>query len=151
MLTVLFFWSCVLVMPSSRASSRSLEVCPWPSICFDDRSSKVLDLLPPASLPPVQKRGRTAHVFAAQGGTHRFVGASAKLRSRRSTVGKCTGPKWSKMVKTTILVKMTLFRTGFWPKEVYFGPFKSANRTLATPEKYLRLSAKIAIPQMLGH
>ena len=36
------------------------------------------------------------------------------LGSRRSTVGKCTGPKWSKMVRTTILVKMTLFRTGFW-------------------------------------
>ena len=27
---------------------------------------------------------------------------------------KSTGPKWSKMVQTTILVKMTLFRTGFY-------------------------------------
>ena len=26
----------------------------------------------------------------------------------------------------------------FWPKEVYFGLFRSANRTLATPEKVLR-------------
>ena len=31
----------------------------------------------------------------------------------RGTVGKRAGPKWPKMVKTTILVKMTLFRTGF--------------------------------------
>ena len=22
----------------------------------------------------------------------------------------------------------------FWPREVYFGPFRSANRTLATPD-----------------
>ena len=53
------------------------------------------------------------------------------------------GPKWSKM---TILVKMTLFRTGFqhsrdqngpfWPEEVHFGPFRSANRTLAIPENF---------------
>ena len=28
------------------------------------------------------------------------------LRSGRGTVGKCTGPKWPKMVKTTILVKI---------------------------------------------
>ena len=35
------------------------------------------------------------------------------LRSGRGTVGKCTGPKWSTMVKTTILVKMNLFQTGF--------------------------------------
>ena len=38
---------------------------------------------------------------------------SPLLGSGRGTVGKCTGPKWSKMVQTTILVKMTLFRTGF--------------------------------------
>ena len=37
----------------------------------------------------------------------------AILRSGRSTVGRCTGPKWFKMVKTSILVKMALFRTGF--------------------------------------
>ena len=34
---------------------------------------------------------------------------SPLLRSRRSTVEKRTGPKWSKMVKTTILAKMALF------------------------------------------
>ena len=70
------------------------------------------------------------------------------IRSRRSTVGKCTGPKWS---KTTILVENDLILNRilvfarpkwtkmvhfgpFWPEEVHFGPFRSANRTLATPE-----------------
>ena len=77
---------------------------------------------------------------------------SARIGRGRGAVGKCTGPKWSKVVQRTILVKMTLFRTGFlhsrdqngpkWsflvhfgPKEVFFGPFRSANRTLATPER----------------
>ena len=74
--------------------------------------------------------------------------SGSHLRSRRSTVGKCTGPKWSKMVKTTIWVKMTFFRTGFWYSMAQDGPlwsilawralfwsnFRSANRTLATPE-----------------
>ena len=40
----------------------------------------------------------------------------------RGTVGKCTGPKWSKMVQTTILVKMTLFRTGFQHSRDQNGP-----------------------------
>ena len=79
-------------------------------------------------------------------------GSGPFLGSGRDTVGKCTGPKWSKMVQTTILVKMTLFQTGFylafarpkwtkmvhfgpfWPEEVHFGPFRSANRTLAIPD-----------------
>ena len=52
------------------------------------------------------------------------------------------------MVQTTILVKITLFRTGFqqpnwtnmvhfgpfWPEEAHFGPFRSANHTLAIPD-----------------
>ena len=35
------------------------------------------------------------------------------IGSGRGTVGKCAGPKWSKMVQATILAKMALFRTGF--------------------------------------
>ena len=71
-----------------------------------------------------------------------------KIGSACGTVGKCAGPKRSRMVQTTIWVKMTLCRTGFsiretkmdqndpfWPKEVHFGPFRSANRTLAMPEE----------------
>ena len=70
----------------------------------------------------------------------------------RGTVGKCTGPKWSKMViwndhfgqsdliPNRILAfarprwtKMVHFGP-FWPKEVHFGPFRSAHRTLAIPD-----------------
>ena len=60
-----------------------------------------------------------------------FSGQKLSILGRgRSTVGKCTGPKWSEMVQTTILVKMPLFRTGLkafarpkWTKMVHFGPF----------------------------
>ena len=65
-----------------------------------------------------------------------------QLRSGCGTVGRCTGPKWTKIVQTTILVKMTLFRTGIfafarpkWTKMVHSGPFRSANPTLATPHR----------------
>ena len=44
------------------------------------------------------------------------------VRSGRGTVGRNAGPKWSKMVRTTILVKMTLFRTGFWHSRDQNGP-----------------------------
>ena len=54
----------------------------------------------------------------------------------------------TKMVTTAILVNMTLFRAEFWhsrdqngpkncpfwPAGVHFGPFRSANHTLATPD-----------------
>ena len=77
--------------------------------------------------------------------------AKTYLGSGRGTVGKCTGPKWTKMaqydhfgqndlIPNWILVfarpkwtKRVHFGP-FWPKEVHFGPFRSANRTLATPE-----------------
>ena len=68
------------------------------------------------------------------------------LGSGCGTAGKSTGQKWTKMVQTTILVKVTLFRTGFlhsrdqngpfWPEEVHFGPFRSVNRTLVIPDTY---------------
>ena len=56
--------------------------------------------------------------------SHHFGGVltSLKIGRGRGTVGKCAGPKWSKMVKTTILVKMTLFRTGFWYSRDQNGP-----------------------------
>ena len=84
------------------------------------------------------------------------------LGSGRDTVGKCTGPKWSKMVQTTILVKIILNgripnwilafarpkwtkmdqHGPFWPEEAaaHFGPFRSANRTLAIPENSKKVS-----------
>ena len=57
-------------MRGSRASSRSLGVCPWTGISFITPSSKFLDLLPTAPCHQC-KTGRTALVFAAQGGTDR--------------------------------------------------------------------------------
>ena len=54
-------WWC----PTSRASSKSLRVCPCLSICCHGPSSKFLDLLPPASVPPVQKRD-AQHMFLQQ-------------------------------------------------------------------------------------
>ena len=54
--------------PTSRASSRILNLCAWPSICFHGPSSKFLDLLPPASLPPQKQKRRAAHVFCGTKG-----------------------------------------------------------------------------------
>ena len=44
-------------------------MCPWPSICFHGPSGKFLDLPPPASLPPVQKRD-AQHMFLQHKGSH---------------------------------------------------------------------------------
>ena len=65
-------WWC----PTSRASSRSLKLCPWPSICFHGPSSKFLDLLPPTSLPPVQKRD-AQHMFCSTRVTRRVFVSNA--------------------------------------------------------------------------
>ena len=67
-------WSC----PTSRASSRSLRACPWPSICFHGPSSKFLDLLPPASLPPMQKRD-AQHMFLQHKGARTKACEAADL------------------------------------------------------------------------
>ena len=51
-----------------------------------------------------------------------FLFLTTTKMGRRSTVGKCTGEKWSKMVILTILVKMAFFRDQninanfFWTK-----------------------------------
>ena len=44
-------------------------MCPWPSICFHGLSGKFLDLLPPTSLPPVQKRD-AQHMFSQHNRSH---------------------------------------------------------------------------------
>ena len=63
----------------------------------------------------------------------------------RGTVGKCTGPKWSQNgpndhfgQNDLILNRILAFAKSkwtkmvhFWSQEVHFGPFRSANRTLA--------------------
>ena len=70
-LPVLVFWSWVLLLPRLPPSSQSLRSCPWTSIFLYGPLEQCLDLLPAALPPPVQKTGRTAHVFTAQGGTRR--------------------------------------------------------------------------------
>ena len=70
--------------PTSRASSRSLRVCPWPSICFHGPSGKVLDLLPPASLAP-PKTGRRAHVFGStRGHTPRRFSGGLRVKNQEN-------------------------------------------------------------------
>ena len=59
MLTVLVFWSwvlVVLVVPRLPNFIQKPQTVPRASICFIAPSSKFLDLLPPAALPPVQER-----------------------------------------------------------------------------------------------
>ena len=66
-LTVLVFWSWVLLLPQLPPSSRSLALFPWASILLHGPLDICLDLLPATFLPPVQSTGCTTHVFTAQG------------------------------------------------------------------------------------
>ena len=77
------------------------------------------------------------------------------LGNGRGTVGKCTGPKWSKRpvwskwpyseldfsIREPKCTKMVHFGP-FWPEEVHFGPFRSANHTLAIPDICQRIQAR---------
>ena len=65
-LTVLVFWSWVLLRPRLPPWSRSLRLLPWASIWLYGPLDIVWICCP--QLRP----GRTAHVFTAQGGTRRF-------------------------------------------------------------------------------
>ena len=69
-LTVLVFWSWVLLMPRLPPSSRSLRLCPWASILLHGPLDICLDLLPAAPLPPVQKRDAQHMFFYSTGGGH---------------------------------------------------------------------------------
>ena len=59
-LTVLVFWSWVLLRP--RLPPRSLKLFPWPSILLHGPLDICLDLLPAAPRPPMQKRD-AQHMF----------------------------------------------------------------------------------------
>ena len=61
-LTVLAFWSWVLLLPWLPPSSRSLRAFPWASILLHGPLDICLDLLPAPPLPPVQKRD-AQHMF----------------------------------------------------------------------------------------
>ena len=61
-LTVLVFWSWVLLRPRLPPSPRSLKLFPWPSILLHGPLDICLDLLPAAPRPPMQKRD-AQHMF----------------------------------------------------------------------------------------
>ena len=78
-LTVLVFWSWVLIWPRLPPSSRSLRWFPWASILLHGPLDICLDLLPAAPLPPVQKRD-SQHKFLQHKGAHAdmsFLGGSS--------------------------------------------------------------------------
>ena len=76
--------------------------------------------------------------------TSLISGSRPFLGSGRGTVGKCTGPKWSKRpfwskcpyseLDFSIRETKKDQNGPFWPEEVHLGPFRSANRTLAIPD-----------------
>ena len=77
---------------------------------------------------------------------------NSRLGSGCGIVGKSTRPKWSKMVSKSPYSELDfsiretkMDQNGpFWPKEVYFCPFRSANRTLAIRERYPRHLVEIS-------
>ena len=73
-LTVLVFWSWVLLLPRLPPWSRSLRLFHWASILLYGP----LDIAPHSSATTRAKMGRTAHVLTAQGGTRRPKPSSAK-------------------------------------------------------------------------
>ena len=65
-LTVLVFWSWMLLMPRLLPSSRSIRLLPWASILLHRPLDTCLDL--PPSPTTRAKTERTAQVFTARGG-----------------------------------------------------------------------------------
>ena len=73
-LTVLVFWSWVLLLPRLPPWSRSLRLFPWASILLYGLLDSCLDLLP-AAPPPVQKWD-AQHMFLQHRGAHAEVKAN---------------------------------------------------------------------------
>ena len=72
-LTVPVFWFWVLLMPEPPASSRSLRLSPWTHICFMAPFERNSWICSPSCPATRGKTGRSAQVFATQGGTHRLA------------------------------------------------------------------------------
>ena len=68
-LTVLIFWSWVLLLPRLPPWSRSLRLFACASILLYGPLDICLDLLPSAPIPPVQKRD-AQHMFSQHRGAH---------------------------------------------------------------------------------
>ena len=68
-LTVLVFWSWVLLLPRLPPWSQSLRLFPWANILLLWALGHCLDLLPAAPPPPAQKRD-AQHMFLQHRGAH---------------------------------------------------------------------------------
>ena len=64
-LTVLVFWSWMLLLARLPPSSQSLALFPWASTLLHGPLDICLDMLPAAFLPPVQKRD-AQHMFLSR-------------------------------------------------------------------------------------
>ena len=99
-LTVLVFWSWVLLLPRLPPSSRSLRLFPWASILLHGPLDICLDLLPAAPLPPVQKRD-AQHMFLQHRGAHADNGPI--LATTSVQVQKWTRSPFSNKFKREVL------------------------------------------------
>ena len=85
-LTVLVFWSWVLLRPRLLPSPRSLKLFPWPSILLHGPLDICLDLLPAAPRPPMQKRD-AQHMFLQHRGSRTDLsGTGDSQRDSRESI-----------------------------------------------------------------
>ena len=87
-LTVLVFWSWVLLLPRLPPWSRSLRLFPWLAFCFTGPWT-LLGSAARSSPTTHAKTGRTAHAFTAQGGGDTPITTTSK---RQSTSAMCIQP-----------------------------------------------------------
>ena len=92
-LTVLVFWSWVLLLPRLPPSSRSLRLFPWASILLQGSLDICLDLLHATPLPTVQKQD-AQHIFLQHRGAH-----AEKTRLRMSSA-RSNPHEWQSLPKS---------------------------------------------------
>ena len=78
MLTVLVFWSWVLLLPQLQPSSRSLRLFPWASILLRGPLDMCLDPLPPALLPSMQNGTHSTCLYSTGGHIPNLVARIAR-------------------------------------------------------------------------
>ena len=81
MLTVLVFFSWVLLLPRPPPSSRSLRLCAWPSILLHAPLGIFLDWLAAAPPPPVQKRDAQHKFLRHRGARADSTGPLTSIKS----------------------------------------------------------------------
>ena len=99
-LTVLVFWSSVLLCPLLPPSSRSLRLFPWSSILLYGPLGNCLDLLPAAPHPHVQKRA-AQHTFLQHRGAHAECLILSEHMGWQDGRWRQTGPRIRNVIKLT--------------------------------------------------